>query len=167
MPHKRNPVKSEQLSGLARLVRGNAVTALENMALWHERDISHSSAERVILPDSTTLLHYMMRQMRRILSGLHIYPEAMMRNLNRTRGLVFSQRILLALVERGLTREEAYDIVQKAAMRTWGDEATSLRQNLLEDERFTRAMSAQQLDALLDFGTFLGYLNAIYERALV
>lgn len=167
MPHKRNPVKCEQLCGLSRLLRGNALAGMENMPLWHERDISHSSAERVILPDSTTLLHYMLRLLRRVVSGLHIYPEKMLRDLNLTRGLVFSQRIMLALVDTGMTREEAYDIVQKAAMRTWGDETTTLRQNLLADERFCRAMSAEKLDAMLDYSTFLAYLDAIYEQALV
>ncbi len=166
MPHKRNPVKCEQLCGLARLLRGYMVPAAENIALWHERDISHSSAERVILPDATTLLHYMLRQLDRIIRGLHIYPDAMRRNLERTRGLIFSQRVMLALVDRGMTREDAYDVVQKAAMRTWDNEVTSLRQNLLADERFTAAMSAEDLDQVMNLGSFLRYLNAIYDRAL-
>ena len=166
MPHKRNPVKCEQLCGLARLLRGNTVVALENVALWHERDISHSSAERVILADSTTLLHYMLRQMDRIVAGMHIYPDAMKRNLERTRGLIYSQRVLLALVERGMSREDAYDVVQKCAMRTWENEVTTLRQNLLADERFAKVMTGEQLDQIMNHQSLLRYLNAIYDRAL-
>ena len=165
MPHKRNPVKCEQLTGLARLLRGYVVPALENIALWHERDISHSSTERVILPDATTLLHYMTRMITRIVDGLHIYPEAMKRNLDRTRGLIFSQRVLLALVDHGMTREDAYDVVQKAAMRTWENEAGSLRQNLLADTRFTAVMKPEDLETVMDYRVFLQHLDAIYERA--
>ncbi|MCX7717605.1 MAG: adenylosuccinate lyase [Candidatus Sumerlaeaceae bacterium] len=166
MPHKRNPVKCEQLCGLARLLRGYVVPALENIALWHERDISHSSAERVILPDATTLLHYMLRLTRRVVTGLHIYPGSMKRNLERTRGLVFSQRIMLALVEAGMSREEAYEVVQSAAMKTWENEASSLRQHLLADPRFTAVMTAEQLDAMMNYASFLRHLNALYDRAL-
>ena len=165
MPHKRNPVKCEQLTGLARLLRGYVVPALDNIALWHERDISHSSTERVILPDATTLLHYMTRMITRIVDGLHIYPEAMKRNLDRTRGLIFSQRVLLALVDHGMTREDAYDVVQKAAMRTWENEATSLRHNLLADPRFAAVMKPEDLESVMDYGVFLQHLDAIYERA--
>ena len=166
MPHKRNPVKCEQLTGLSRLLRGYAVAGLENQALWHERDISHSSAERVILADSTTLLHYMLRQMTRILAGLHIYPDRMRQNLNRTRGLVFSQRIMLALVERGMSREDAYDVVQKAAMRTWENEFTTMRQNLLADDRCAKLVTGDELDQMMNYATFLRYLNSIYDNAL-
>ena len=165
MPHKRNPVKCEQLTGLARLLRGYVVPALDNIALWHERDISHSSTERVILPDATTLLHYMTRMITRIVDGLHIYPEAMKRNLDRTRGLIFSQRVLLALVDHGMTREDAYDVVQKAAMRTWENEATSLRHNLLADPRFAAVMKPEDLESVMDYAVFLQHLDAIYERA--
>ncbi|HBF34707.1 TPA: adenylosuccinate lyase, partial [Candidatus Sumerlaeota bacterium] len=111
MPHKRNPIGCENMTGLARVIRGNLVAALENVALWHERDISHSSVERVILPDSTTLLHYMLNRLTRILDGLLVYPDAMMNNLNKTRGLIFSQKTLLALIEKGMVREDAYAIV--------------------------------------------------------
>jgi adenylosuccinate lyase len=166
MPHKRNPVKCEQLCGLARLLRGYSVTGMENIALWHERDISHSSAERVILADSTSLLHYMLRQIIRVIKGMHIYPDKMRSNLNHTRGLVFSQRIMLALVEKGISREEAYDIVQKAAMRTWENTVTSLRQNLLNDDRFRNAMSPEELDQLMNYATYLRYLDDIFGRAL-
>ncbi|MCX7017839.1 MAG: adenylosuccinate lyase [Candidatus Sumerlaeota bacterium] len=166
MPHKRNPVKCEQLCGLARLLRGYAVPAIENIVLWHERDISHSSAERVILADATTLLHYMLRQARKIISGLHIHPENMKRNLELTRGLLFSQRALLELVERGLSREQAYEIVQEAAMRTWEKEQTTLRDELLADKRLTAHMSAGELDAIMDYGCFLKYLDDIFDNAL-
>lgn len=166
MPHKRNPVKCEQLCGLARLLRGFAVTGMENMPLWHERDISHSSAERIILPDGTSLLHYMLRLTRRIIDGLQIFPDRMRQNLGITRGLVFSQRIMLALVDTGMSREDAYDIVQRAAMRTWANVVTTLRQNLLADERFNRAMTPDQLDQLMNYATFLRYLNSIYDQAL-
>lgn len=165
MPHKRNPVKCEQLTGLSRLLRGYALTAMENQPLWHERDISHSSAERVILADATTLLHYMIRLLRRVLDGLHVYPENMEANLNRMRGLLFSQRILLELVENGLTREEAYEVVQSAAMRTWANPQTTLRAELLSDERFTRILTPDQLDRIMDPRAFLAHLDAIYARA--
>lgn len=166
MPHKRNPVKCEQICGLARLLRGYAMVAMENQTLWHERDISHSSAERVIIPDGTTLLHYMMRQMKRVLQRLHIYPDKMRQNLNRTRGLVFSQRVLLALVDKGMSREDAYDVVQKAAMRTWENEFTTFRQNLLSDERFAKVMTGDDLDQMMNYATFLRHLESIYDRAL-
>ncbi|MBX7245983.1 MAG: adenylosuccinate lyase [Candidatus Sumerlaeaceae bacterium] len=166
MPHKRNPVKCEQLCGLARVVRGYVVPALDNIALWHERDISHSSAERIILADATTLVHYMLRQMKRVVDGLHIYPRNMKRNLDHTRGLVFSQRILLALVDRGMSREDAYDVVQKAAMKTWDLEDTDLRQNLMADRRFKAVMDDEAMDEIMNYGTFLRYVSAIYDRAL-
>lgn len=167
MPHKRNPVKCEQLSGLARLLRGFALVGLENQPLWHERDISHSSAERVALADSTTLLHYMLRLLTKVVSGLHIYPERMRQNLDLTRGLVFSQRILLALVDKGMTREEGYDVVQRAAMSTWADANTTMKQNLLADQRFAAVMPEAELDQLMDYSAFLGYVDLIFGRALV
>jgi len=119
MPHKRNPVGCENLSGLARVVRTNALAALENVALWHERDISHSSVERVIIPDSTTLVDYMLHRLTGILSGLQVYPERMMENLNRSYGLYNSQNVLISLTEKGMTREDAYALVQKNAMMSW------------------------------------------------
>ena len=119
MPHKRNPVVSEQMCGLARVVRANAFAAMENMPLWHERDISHSSVERVIGPDSTILIHYMLKKMTSMMDRLIVYPENMMRNLEKTGGLIFSQSVLLALVRKGITREEAYKLVQKNAMQSW------------------------------------------------
>ncbi|MEI6336974.1 MAG: lyase family protein, partial [Verrucomicrobiota bacterium] len=119
MPHKRNPITGERLSGLARVIRGNAVAALENVALWHERDISHSSVERIILPDSTTLLDYMLVQLRKLVEGLQVYPENMKRNMEITGGLYASQSALLMLTEKGLERKDAYEAVQRAAMKTW------------------------------------------------
>lgn len=166
MPHKRNPVKCEQLSGLARLLRGYAATALENNALWHERDISHSSTERVILPDSTTVVHYMLRLLRKVLEGLHYYPAQMEKNLNLTRGLIFSQRVLLSLVERGLSREEAYDVVQKAAMATWASDSATLRENLNKDPRIAQVLSAEELDRCFDPADFLAHVDHIYKAVL-
>jgi adenylosuccinate lyase len=119
MPHKRNPITGERLSGLARVIRGNAVAALENVALWHERDISHSSAERIIFPDSCILMDYMLATLTKLVAGLQVYPEGMLKNLEITRGLYFSQTILLELTRRGLERKTSYEAVQRAAMATW------------------------------------------------
>src|SRR3989442_8338445 len=126
MPHKRNPVGCEQVCGIARLLRANAQAAFENVALWHERDISHSSVERVILPGSTILLDYALHRFRAIVSGLRVYPERMRENLDRTKGLVYSQSLLLALAKAGMARETAYELVQRASMRVWAGEGTFL-----------------------------------------
>jgi adenylosuccinate lyase len=134
MPHKRNPIKSEQISGLARVLRGNAQAALENVALWHERDISHSSVERVILPDSTILLDYLQDRAIALVEGMQINEARMRENLELTHGALFSQRVLLALVEGGSTRDDAYRIVQELAQRAW-DEGTPLRELLAQDDR--------------------------------
>lgn len=162
MPHKRNPVKCEQLTGLSRLVRGYALAAMENQPLWHERDISHSSAERVLLADSTTLIHYMTRLLNKVLSGLHIYPDTMRTNMEKTRGLLFSQKILLAIVDKGLTREEAYEIVQTAAMNTWADPQKNLKAEVLADSR--NPLSEQELTEIMDYKHYLKYLDDIYAR---
>lgn len=162
MPHKRNPVKCEQLTGLSRLLRGYAVAALENQALWHERDISHSGAERVLLSDSTTLLHYMTRLLNRVLSGLHIYPDTMLANMEKTRGLLFSQKILLSIVEKGLSREEAYDIVQSAAMNTWADPNKYLKSEILKDSR--NPLTEAELTGIMDYAHYLQYIDEIYAR---
>lgn len=162
MPHKRNPVKCEQLTGLSRLLRGYAVSAMENQALWHERDISHSSAERVLLADSTTLLHYMIRLLNKVLSGLHIYPDTMLTNMEKTRGLLFSQKTLLSIVDKGLTREEAYEIVQTAAMNTWADPAKNLKDEVLADSR--NPLSEAELTELMNYKHYLQYIDAIYAR---
>lgn len=163
MPHKRNPVSCEQISGLARLVRSQAGAALENISLWHERDISHSSVERVILPDSTILVDYMLHQMTRIMEGLHVYPQNMQRNLDKTRGLVYSQNVLLKLVEKGLSREEAYDLVQHYAMRSW-EEDLPFRSLLQGDERINACLSPAELDSCFHPARNLRYIGKIYSR---
>ncbi len=149
MPHKRNPVKSEQICGLSRLLRGYAVTALEDIALWHERDISHSSAERVILADATTLLDYMIHQMVYILGNLHVYPENMMRSMSMSHGLVEAQRVLLRLVEKGMLREDAYDMVQRMAMESWAN-SRPYREILWEDPKVRELMTEAELDSCFE-----------------
>src|ERR1019366_6835156 len=152
MPHKRNPIKSEQISGLARVLRGNAQAALENVALWHERDISHSSVERVILPDSTILLDYLQHRTIALVAGMTVDTDRMRENLELTHGALFSQRALLALVESGMSRDEAYRLVQELAQRAW-DEGTHLRELLASDER----VRAQGLDpdAIFDYDHYI------------
>lgn len=163
MPHKRNPVKCEQLTGLSRLLRGYAVAAMENQPLWHERDISHSSAERVLLADSTTLLHYMLGVLDKVLAGLHIYPDTMKNNMEKTRGLLFSQKILLSIVDKGLTREDAYEIVQTAAMNTWADEGKNLKAEVLKDAR--NPLSEDELTEIMRYEPYLAHIDEIYRRA--
>jgi len=163
MPHKRNPIKSENVSGLARLVRSHVQAALENIPLWHERDISHSSAERVILPDATIACDFMLARMTRILGDLHVYPERMQQNLQLTRGLIFSQAVLLALTEAGMSRDAAYDIVQRNAMRTWAGEGT-FQELLAEDKELRQVLSEERLEACFDSDRFLKHVDRIYER---
>src|ERR1700726_4088491 len=158
MPHKRNPITGERLTGLARVLRGNAVAALENVALWHERDISHSSVERVIFPDSCTLLDYMLVTLAKLTEGLIVYPENMKRNMTLTLGMWNSQTILLALIRKGLTREEAYTLVQRNAMKTWqakhaGTVGADFKTQLLADPEVARHLSRAELEKLcnLDF----------------
>jgi adenylosuccinate lyase len=164
MPHKRNPVSCEQVCGLARLVRTNSLAALEDVALWHERDISHSSVERVILPDSTLLVDYMLHQMTRIVEGLQVYPERMRENMERSFGLMFSQRVLLRLAETGLPRQQAYEMVQRNAMRAWRERAP-FRAFLAADPEVTARLSAADLDACFDPTWYLRNVDAIYKRA--
>jgi adenylosuccinate lyase len=164
MPHKRNPVSCEQLCGLARVVRTNSLAALENVALWHERDISHSSVERVILPDSTILLDYMLHQMIRIVEGLHVYPERMRENLQRSFGLMFSQRVLLKLAESGLPRQQAYEIVQKNAMRAWR-ERTDFHALLAADPEVTGRLAPADLAGCFEPAWYLRNVDTIYRRA--
>jgi adenylosuccinate lyase len=165
MPHKRNPVQCERVCGLARILRANAHAAMENVALWHERDISHSSVERVILPDSFLLADFMTAEVRGILSDLRVYPERMGRNLEMTRGLVYSQRVLLALTTAGMTREEAYAVVQGHAMEAWrGD--PDLKTRLAGDPRVTKVLDRPALDACFDPGYFLRNVNYIFDRVL-
>jgi adenylosuccinate lyase len=163
MPHKRNPVGSENITGLARLIRANAGAALENVALWHERDISHSSVERVILPDSTILLDYMLHRMSGILEGLRVYPERMRENMERSFGLMYSQRVLLRLTESGLPRQRAYEIVQRNAMRAWADRR-SFRELLAQDPDVTAHLDAAALAECFDPAWYLRNVDAIYRR---
>jgi len=163
MPHKRNPVGTENVSGLARLVRTNALAALENVALWHERDISHSSVERVILPDSTILLDYMLHRMTGIIEGLQVYPERMKENMERSYGLMYSQRVLLRLAETGLPRQQAYEMVQRNAMRAW-QERKPFRALLADDPEVTARLTPADLDGCFDPAWYLRHVDAIYKR---
>jgi len=159
MPHKRNPISAETISGLARVVRSNLLAGLQDVALWHERDISHSSVERIVLPDSSQLAHYMMHRLTRLLSGLRVLPERMRRNLEASHGLVFSQPVLLALVESGLSRDDAYRVVQRNAMRAW-DEQVDFRSLLAADPD----VGSVDLDDAFDLARSLQHLNQIFDR---
>jgi adenylosuccinate lyase len=163
MPHKRNPELCERICGLARLVRGYALTSLENIALWHERDISHSSAERIILPDSCLALDYMLSIFTSIMKGLKVYPENMRRNVELTQGVIFSQRVLLALIDKGLSRQEAYKIVQENAMEAWEKSKSFL--GLLEaDKRITTRLSKLELNSIFDYNYYLKHVDDVFER---
>jgi adenylosuccinate lyase len=164
MPHKRNPIMSERVAGLARVLRGNALAALENVALWHERDLTHSSVERVIIPDSTILLDYMLVKFTEIISGLNIYPENMRRNLEATGGLVFSQRLLLALVNKGVLRETAYTWVQRNAMQAWQTHRP-FQELVLQDADITGRLDAREIEALFDYDYHLRHVDYIFRRA--
>jgi adenylosuccinate lyase len=163
MPHKRNPVKCEQVCGLARLLRGYAVTALENGALWHERDISHSSAERVILPDATAVLCYMLRLMTRIVIGLTVYPERMLKNMELTRGLAYSGQLLLDLTRKGVAREDAYAWVQRCSMKVW-DQDKDFLQVLQEDPDITKVLSIEELRSVVNPELQLRNVDKIFHR---
>jgi adenylosuccinate lyase len=163
MPHKRNPVVSERVSGLARVVRGHAQTALENVALWHERDISHSSAERIILPDATGLLDFMLRDMAVVMEGLVVFPERMAEHVMSMGGIAFSQSVLLALVDAGVARDDAYRIVQRAAASAW-DEGASFRDGIASDPDVRAALSEAQLDGLFDAQRFLRNLGGVFDQ---
>ena len=164
MPHKRNPELTERVCGLARLIRGHAVTALENVALWGERDISHSSAERVILPDSCLALDYILDLFTGVMKGLRVYPQTMKENIERTKGLLFSQRVLLALVEKGMPREEAYEVVQANSAKTW-DEDADFRELLRADPVVASRLSPEEVEGLFDYGYYSRYVDEIFERA--
>lgn len=163
MPHKRNPILSERISGMARLLRGYTVTALENVALWHERDISHSSAERVILPDACITLDFLLTQTTKVLSNLLVYPDHMMKNLNLTRGLIFSQEVLLKLVEKGLVREKAYKMVQDNAMQVWR-EGKDFKTLLLQDSAIMAYLTKEEVEDLFGFDKLLNRVNQIFEK---
>jgi len=163
MPHKRNPILSENITGLARVVRANSLAAMENVALWHERDISHSSVERIIAPDSTILVDFMLARLTNLISGLVVYPQKMMENIEKTGGLTFSQQVLLALIEKGLLREEAYEIVQRNAMR-----ALKLQQNfkelILKDRDVRRFLKPAEITKLFDLRRHLKYVDKVFNR---
>jgi adenylosuccinate lyase len=165
MPHKRNPILTENLCGLARVVRAACTPALENVALWHERDISHSSAERMIAPDTTASLAFMLDRARRVVEGLVVYPERMKQNLDRAAELFFSEAVLLALVEAGIARQEAYVWVQRNAMRAWRGDG-SFRANLQGDAEVSSKLSREKLDALFDLDHALRHAETIVERSL-
>ncbi|NLJ76828.1 MAG: adenylosuccinate lyase [Peptococcaceae bacterium] len=164
MPHKRNPIVGERISGMARLLRGNALAAMENVPLWNERDISHSSVERVIVPDSTIIIDYMLARFTDMISNLLVYPENMMHNLDRTHGLIFSQRILLTLVEeKGLSREQAYELVQRNAMKTWRT-GKDFRDLLAADSELAELLSPGEINELFDYNYHLRNVDQIYKR---
>ena len=166
MPHKRNPIACENTTGLARLVRSNALAALQNIALWHERDISHSSVERVIIPDSFILLDFMLARMTRVVRDMHVYPEAMKRTLERSRGLIFSQTLLLALVRAGLTREDAYTLVQDGSMAVWAEKFPDLRAACLADERITGMIGEKGVSKAFDLERLLRFVPGLIKRGL-
>lgn len=163
MPHKRNPELCERICGLARLVRGYALTSMENIALWHERDISHSSTERITLPDSCLALDYCLTLFTSIMAGLQIYPQRMKRNIGLTKGLIFSQRVMLALIDKGLSRQKAYELVQRNAMKAWKGDKNFL--NLLKaDPEVTATLPAEELEPLFDYQYYLRYIDEIFKR---
>lgn len=163
MPHKRNPIGSENMVGLARVVRGHMVTAYENVSLWHERDISHSSAERIIIPDTTILIDYMLNRFGNIVKNLTVFPENMKRNMNATFGLIYSQRVMLKLIDHGMTREQAYDLVQPKTAQAW-DEQTDFRPLLEADPAITDVLSKADLDDAFDYNHHLKQVDTIFER---
>jgi adenylosuccinate lyase len=163
MPHKRNPILSERICGMARTVRANAVVGLENVALWHERDISHSSAERIVLPDSSATLDYLLAKTASLLDGLVVYPENMLKNLNATRGLVFSGQLLLALTQKGVSREDAYVYTQRNAMRVW-DEGGDYKDLLLKDADIRAKLSAAEIEKVFDVKHYLRHVEKVFLR---
>jgi adenylosuccinate lyase len=164
MPHKRNPELCERVCGLARLMRGYAVTAMENITLWHERDISHSSAERIILPDACLALDYSMNVFTSVMKGLNVYPDRMKKNMEITRGLLFSQRVLLALIDKGMSRQNAYKIVQRSAMKTWQSSSKKFITLLKADPEVMAVLSVKELEALFDYNYYLRFVDDIFRR---
>lgn len=163
MPHKRNPIGSENMTGMARVIRGYMTTAYENVPLWHERDISHSSAERIILPDATIALNYMLNRFGNIVKNLTVYPENMKRNMDRTLGLIYSQRVLLALIDKGMSREEAYDTVQPRAMEAW-EKQVQFRSLIENDEKIAGLLSEAEIDDCFDYNYHIKHVDMIFER---
>jgi adenylosuccinate lyase len=166
MPHKRNPIVSERITGLARILRANSIASLENVVLWHERDISHSSVERIIVPDSCIALDYMLDMMTKLISNLLVYPDNMLKNLNITRGLVFSQKVLLKLVDKGLTREDAYKLVQDSAMKVWADQGKSLLSELSNSDEVRKYLNDKELSEIFDNKKMLKNVNYIFSRTI-
>ncbi len=164
MPHKRNPVMCERITGLARVLRANAIASMENVALWHERDISHSSAERIIIPDSAILLDYMLNQMIEIVRGLLVYPENMANNMSKTKGLVFSARILVELEKKGVGRKKAYDIIQRCAMKVWG-KGIGFKEALLSDSDFVKLVKPKEIGNFFDIKYYTKHVGAIFKKA--
>ncbi|MBU1853773.1 MAG: adenylosuccinate lyase, partial [Candidatus Omnitrophica bacterium] len=163
MPHKRNPVMCERITGLAWILRSNAMAAMENVALWHERDISHSSVERIIIPDSTVLLDYMLNQMIFIIKNLLVYPGKMRDNLAETRGLIFSARILVELEKRGVDRRKAYDIIQRCAMRVW-NENVNFKEALWMDKDFKKVVKPKEIERFFDLEYYTKYVDRIFKK---
>jgi adenylosuccinate lyase len=166
MPHKRNPIACENVTGLARVVRGHAMTALQDVALWHERDISHSSVERVIIPDAFVLLDFLTARMTRVVRDLHVYPDAMQRNLEHNRGLIYSQTLLLALVRAGMTREDAYALVQDNAMKVWANEADDMQSACVADQRIVKKIGERGVRDAFQLKRLLKHVPTIVRRAL-
>ncbi|MCM3032719.1 MULTISPECIES: adenylosuccinate lyase [unclassified Niallia] len=163
MPHKRNPIGSENMAGLARVIRGYMMTAYENVPLWHERDISHSSAERIIIPDATIAINYMLNRFSNIVKNLTVFPENMKRNMDRTLGLIYSQRVLLALIDKGLTREEAYDTVQPRAMESW-EKQVPFRELVDNDPTISSKLTKEEIDDCFDYHFHIKHVDTIFNR---
>jgi adenylosuccinate lyase len=163
MPHKKNPIGSENISGLARLVRSNSLAALENMALWHERDISHSSVERVIGPDSTILIDYMLNRLGNVIKNLEVYPKHMDENLNKLKGLIFSQQVLIKLASLGISREISYEMVQRNALKVWKN-GRAFKELLLEDEEIKKHLSVKDIEEIFNIDYHLKYVDELFGR---
>lgn len=163
MPHKRNPILSERICGMARTVRANSIVGLENVALWHERDISHSSAERIVLPDSSAALDYLLAKTASLLDNLVVYPENMLKNLNATRGLVFSGQLLLALTQKGVSREDAYSWVQRNAMKVW-DEGGEYKELVINDGDINSKLSNEEIERVFDVRHYLRNVENVFKR---
>lgn len=166
MPHKRNPVVSERIAGIARIIRANSLAALENMPLWHERDISHSSTERVIIPDSCIALDYILDQATKLVKNLIVYPDNMLKNLNLTRGLVYSQSVLLALTTKGVSREDSYKLVQDCAMAVWNDQTKNLKNELLDSSEIKKYLSADEINFIFESKKMLSNVDYIFQRSV-
>ena len=167
MPHKRNPIVSERVTGLARILRGNSISALENVALWHERDISHSSVERITIPDSCIALDYMLDLMTKLINDLIIYPDNMIKNLNLTRGLIFSQAVLLKIINKGMTREKAYKLVQSSAMNVWTDEKKNLKDELLDSKDVMKLLNKKEIEDIFTTDKMLNQVDYIFNRSVL